>query len=53
MAGFSRFITKFYPKAELTACDINQDGVDFCKKEFRAHPVYSKHNLQAKHYSQA
>jgi len=41
-----RFITKFFPKAELTACDINQDGVDFCKNEFRAHPVYSKHNLK-------
>jgi SAM-dependent methyltransferase len=30
-----------FPEAELTACDINRDGVDFCAARFGAHGVYS------------
>ena len=30
-----------YPNAELTACDLNKDGVDFCVSTFGAKGVYS------------
>lgn len=40
-----RFIRKLYPAAEITACDTNKYGVDFCEKEFEADPVYAKHEL--------
>jgi SAM-dependent methyltransferase len=30
-----------FPEAELTGCDINRDGVDFCARQFGAIPVYS------------
>lgn len=37
-----RAIKVAFPKAQLTACDILEDGVDFCAKEFEAVPVYAK-----------
>ena len=30
-----------FPKAEITACDLLEDGVDFCAATFGAIPVYS------------
>lgn len=30
-----------FPAAELTACDLNHEGVDFCARVFGANPVYS------------
>jgi SAM-dependent methyltransferase len=30
-----------FPKADLTACDLNRDGVDFCQETFGATGVYS------------
>jgi SAM-dependent methyltransferase len=30
-----------FPEAELIACDIDRDGVDFCTARFGAMPVYS------------
>ena len=36
-----RFLGAAFPEAELTACDINRDGVDFCAATFDAKPVYS------------
>jgi SAM-dependent methyltransferase len=36
-----RFLRAAYPDAEITACDIDRDGVDFCAKTFNAQPVYS------------
>src|SRR5262245_38284150 len=30
-----------FPEAELTACDVNREGVDFCAERFGAVPVYS------------
>jgi SAM-dependent methyltransferase len=41
-----RFVAKYFTSAELTACDTNKDGVDFCCKEFGAIPVYSITNLK-------
>jgi SAM-dependent methyltransferase len=36
-----RFLRLAFPNAELTACDIQRDGVDFCASTFDARPVYS------------
>lgn len=36
-----RAIRNQYPDANITACDIDRDGVDFCAKTFGVSPVYS------------
>ncbi len=36
-----RFLQQAFPQAELVACDLNRDGVDFCAGKFGAAPVYS------------
>lgn len=36
-----RFLRKAFPKAELTACDLNRDGVAFCAARYQAIPVMS------------
>ncbi|MDB6127754.1 MAG: hypothetical protein JWM35_1650 [Verrucomicrobia bacterium] len=36
-----RFLRNAFPGAQLTACDLNRDGVDFCAKKFGATPVVS------------
>lgn len=36
-----RMIKAAYPFAELTACDLNSDGVNFCHRTFGATPVIS------------
>ncbi len=36
-----RFLRKSFPEAELVACDLNRDGVDFCAETFDAVPEYS------------
>jgi SAM-dependent methyltransferase len=39
-----RALQAVFPDAELTACDVNRDGVDFCAAQFGARPVYSTVN---------
>ena len=36
-----RYLRAAFPQAEITACDILRDGVDFCASTFAAVPVYS------------
>jgi SAM-dependent methyltransferase len=36
-----RVLKAAFPHAELHACDIDRDGVDFCAARFGAEPVYS------------
>lgn len=36
-----RFFKVAFPEAELTACDITPEAVDFCAEAFGATPVYS------------
>ena len=36
-----RYLRAAFPRTEITACDLNRDGVDFCASQFRAIPVYS------------
>ncbi len=37
-----RYFRAAFPGAEITACDIMRDGVDFCTAEFGAVPIYSE-----------
>lgn len=37
----SRFLRAAFPDADLTACDIDREAVDFCAASFEAEPVYS------------
>lgn len=37
-----RFLQKAFPEAQLTACDLNQNGVEFCAANFGAQPVVSR-----------
>ncbi|MFO1076128.1 MAG: class I SAM-dependent methyltransferase [Planctomycetota bacterium] len=41
-----RVLCRALPQAEFTACDIDRDGVDFCREEFGAIPVYSDADLE-------
>lgn len=40
-----RWLRAHYHYADITACDLDRDGVDFCAQQFRATPVYSRPNL--------
>jgi SAM-dependent methyltransferase len=43
-AGYGRVLRMFraaFPEAEVTACDIDRDGVDYCAETFGARPVYA------------
>ncbi len=42
-----RWLKAHYPYANLTACDLDRDGVDFCAQQFGATPVYSEPDLRA------
>ncbi len=37
----TRFLKRAFPKARLTACDLNREGVEYCAAEFGAVPVVS------------
>lgn len=36
-----RYLRAAFPRAEITACDLLRDGVDFCAETFGARPLYS------------
>jgi SAM-dependent methyltransferase len=40
-----RFLKKAFPEAQLTACDLNQNGVEFCAATFGALPVVSREEI--------
>ncbi len=42
-----RFLVHRFPKAAITACDLDTDGVDFCTGTFGVKGVYSKPDLSA------
>ncbi len=42
-----RFLDKAFPEARLTACDLNQDGVEYCARAFGAVPVLSRREVDA------
>src|SRR4051794_25448609 len=37
-----RYLKAAFPDAEIAACDIMRDGVDYCSKTFGATAIYSK-----------
>jgi SAM-dependent methyltransferase len=39
-----RYLRAAFPEAEITACDLLRDGVDYCATTFGAIPVYSDEN---------
>lgn len=41
-----RWLRSAYPQAQITACDLDKDGVDFCAQTFDASPVYGSDNLE-------
>jgi SAM-dependent methyltransferase len=44
-----RYLRASFPAAEVTACDIDKDGVDFCETIFGAVGVYSSDDLSEVH----
>lgn len=46
-----RWLRGDFPYAEITACDLNQDGVDFCRDQFNATGVYSEVDLDKINFS--
>ena len=42
-----RWLRAHYDYANITACDLDRAGVDFCASQFRANPVYSEPDLRA------
>lgn len=41
-----RWLRALYPYAQITACDLDRDAVDFCARLFGATPVYSEPDLR-------
>ncbi len=41
-----RWLRAHYGYANITACDLDRSGVDFCAKQFGATPVYSQPDLR-------
>ncbi len=41
-----RWLRPHYHYAEITACDLDRSGVDFCHQRFAAIPVYSQPDLR-------
>lgn len=41
-----RWLRAAFEYADITACDLNRDGVDFCQQQFNATGVYSDVDLQ-------
>ena len=41
-----RMLRAAFPAAQMTVCDLDPDGVDFCAAEFGAEPVYSDVEVQ-------
>lgn len=41
----TRWLKAAYPDAQITACDLLTDGVDFCARAFGATPVYATQHL--------
>lgn len=42
----TRWLAAVFPESEITACDLEKSGVDFCKEQFNACPVYSDVDLE-------
>ncbi|GAB1490080.1 hypothetical protein MASR2M8_25370 [Opitutaceae bacterium] len=47
-----RWLRAHYDYAEITACDLERPGVDFCAAEFGAQPVYSQPDLAQVKFAQ-
>ncbi len=41
-----RHLRETFPDADITACDLRRDAVDYCAKTFRARPLYSDEDVE-------
>jgi hypothetical protein len=46
----TRFFRFRYPHAELIACDLDEDAIDFCEKIFNCTPLISSENFSEVNY---
>jgi SAM-dependent methyltransferase len=46
-----RFLKQRFPHAALTACEIDADGVEFCRRQFGARPQSSRADLENLRFS--
>lgn len=42
----TRFLRARFPRARITACDLDRPGVEFCASRFKARPAYSVEDFQ-------
>jgi len=47
-----RYLAARFPKAEITACDLDREMVDFCAEEFGMVPVYSQTDFDKINFGQ-
>jgi len=47
-----RFLAARFPKAKMTACDLQREGVDFCARELGMKPVYSQPDFDQINFGQ-
>lgn len=40
-----RMLKELFPRARITACDLLNEAVDFCRESFNAIPLYSSKNI--------
>lgn len=40
-----RHLVQLFPDAEISACDVDREGVEFCAAQFGARPIFSKEDL--------
>jgi SAM-dependent methyltransferase len=41
-----RHLRETFPDADITACDLRREGVDYCAKTFGAHALYSDEDVE-------
>src|SRR5437667_3593839 len=41
-----RHLRETFPHADITACDLRRDAVDYCAKTFGARPLYSDEDVE-------
>jgi SAM-dependent methyltransferase len=41
-----RHLRETFPNADITACDLRRDAVDYCARTFGARPLYSDENVE-------
>ena len=40
-----RHLAQLFPEAQISSCDVDRDGVEFCASQFGAQPIFSQEDL--------